>query len=78
VNVDLSAAGLSNGQSYEIRNVQNYFGAVVFSGVYSTGSAVVSLSMTSAAATAVVAPLNHSFTPATTLPEFGVFVVIPR
>jgi hypothetical protein len=78
VNVDLSAAGLSNGQSYEIRNVQNYFGAVVFSGVYSAGSAVVSLSMTSAAATAVVAPINHSFTPATTLPEFGVFVVIPR
>ncbi|HEY8186068.1 MAG TPA: hypothetical protein VIF64_08365, partial [Pyrinomonadaceae bacterium] len=78
VNVDLSSVGLSNGQSYEIRNALNYFGAPVFSGTYSASNPVISLSMTSAAATAVVTPINHSFTPATTLPQFGVFVVVPR
>jgi len=78
VTVDLSQAGLANGQLYEIRNVQNYFGAPVLTGTYSTSSPAVSIPMTSAAATAVVSPIGHIFTPATTLPEFGVFVVVPR
>ena len=75
---NLSQLGLSNGQSYEIRNALNYFGALVFTGTYNASNPTVSIPMTSAAATAVSTPINHSFTPATTLPEFAVFVVIPR
>jgi len=78
VMLNLSQVGLSNGQSYEIRNAQNYFGAPVFTGTYSASNPTVSIAMTSAAATAVITPINHSYTPATTLPEFGVFVVVPR
>jgi hypothetical protein len=78
VTVDLSLAGLANGQVYEIRNVQNYFGAPVLTGTYNSAAPAVSIPMTSAAATAVVSPIGHVFTPPTTLPEFGVFVVVPR
>ena len=78
VNVDLSQTGLSNGQSYEIRNGLNYFGTPVLTGTYNASSPVVSVSMTSAAATAVATPIGHSYTPPTTLPDFGVFVVVPR
>jgi len=78
VMANLSQVGLSNGQSYEIRNALNYFGAPVFTGTYSATNPLVSIAMTSAAATAVTTPINHSYTPTTTLPEFGVFVVVPR
>jgi len=78
VAVNLSLTGLTNGQAYEIRNAQNYFGALVLTGTYSASSPVVNISMTSAAATAVATPIGQGSTPATTLPEFGVFVVVPR
>jgi hypothetical protein len=38
VNLDLSLAGLLAGDSYEIRDVQNYFGTPVASGTYSGGT----------------------------------------
>jgi hypothetical protein len=77
VTVDLSSAGLSPGDSFEIRDVQNYFGEAVVSGVYS-GSPV-TLPMTS---TAVSQPVGAGTIP--TLPggaishtdkEFGAFIV---
>jgi hypothetical protein len=78
VTVNLSPTGLRDGQVYEIRNAQNYFGPVVFTGTYNTSTPAISISLTSAAATAVATPINHVYTPATTLPAFGVFVVVPR
>jgi hypothetical protein len=78
VPVNLSQAGLTDGQRFEIRNALNYFGPAVLTGTYSASNPVVSLPMTSAAATAVATPINHSYTPPTTLPEFGVFVVVPK
>jgi hypothetical protein len=77
VSINLSTAGLTSGQSYEIRNAQNYLGAPVYSGIYNASSPTISLSMTSPQATAVASPVGMA-TPASTLPEFGVFVVVPR
>jgi hypothetical protein len=75
VSVDLSTAGLTNGQQYEIRSAQNYLGAPVMVFTYNASAPVITVSMTSPESTAVAAPVDLP-TPATTLPEFGVFVVI--
>lgn len=74
VDVDLSNAGLVDGQAYKIMNVQNYKGAPVLTGVYSSSSPVVSLPMTDMV---VTTPIGHTFTPQSTLPQFGAFVVEP-
>ena len=68
VSVDLSSV-LSVGDSYEVRNAQNYFGSPVKTGVY--GGGTVSLPMTGLAP---AAPVGWP-TPASTGPEFNVFVV---
>jgi hypothetical protein len=74
--VDLSASGLANGQAFEIRNVQNYFGVPVLTGIYNSRSPVVSLRMTD---TAVTPPVGFDAYPIpSTLPEFGAFVLLPR
>jgi hypothetical protein len=70
VTVSLAAAGLVVGDSYEIRDAQNYFGAPVFTGVYS-GQAV--FPMTGLAAAPVVG--NVPIQPGHTSAEFGAFVV---
>ena len=69
VNVDLSSV-LKNGDSFGIKNVQNYFGNPVVRGVYSGGT--VNIPMTDKT---VAKPVGIDFTPDSTLPEFGVFVV---
>ena len=69
VSVDLSGV-LTPGLAYEIRNVQNFFGAPVLSGTYSGGT--VSLPM---GGLSVGAPVGAP-TPTATGPEFNVFVVL--
>ncbi len=71
VSVNLSASGLAAGTPFEIRDVQNYFGAPVTTGTYA-GNAVV-IPMTGMATTAPVRFPSPAHTPL----EFGVFVVIP-
>jgi hypothetical protein len=68
VAVDLSGV-LSIGSSYEVRNVQNFFGSPVASGVY--GGGTLDLPMTST----VSAPLGFA-TPAQSGPDFNAFVVL--
>jgi hypothetical protein len=76
VAVDLSASGLANGQAFEIRNVQNYFGAPVLTGTYNSSTPAVNVPMTD---TAVTPPVGFEAYPIpSTLPEFGAFVVLPR
>jgi hypothetical protein len=78
VSVDLSTSGLVNGQNYEIRNVQNYFGPPVLAGTYNSASPTVSIPMTSAASVAIAQPFGSDLAPrTTTLPEFGTFVIVP-
>jgi hypothetical protein len=75
VDVDLSASGLANGQAFEIRNVQNYFGAPAARGAYNSARPIVSLPMTD---TVVTPPTGFEQYPIpSTLPEFGAFVLIP-
>ncbi|MDX6711020.1 MAG: hypothetical protein QOH96_2036, partial [Blastocatellia bacterium] len=74
----LSTAGLTNGQAFEIRNAQNYFGTTLYSGTYNSSSPTVSLSMTSASATTVEQPIGYNLGRPTTLPTFGALVVVPR
>lgn len=69
--VNLSAAGLANGTSFEIRDAQNYFAAPVFTGTY-TGAAV-TLPMTGLAS---AKPVRFA-APAHTTAEFGAFVIVP-
>jgi len=78
VSVNLSTAGLTNGQAFEIRNAQNYFRTTLYSGTYNSSSPTVSLSMTSAAATTVEQPIGYNLGRPTTLPTFGALVVVPR
>lgn len=71
VNVDLSSF-LLPGQSYIVKNAQNFFGPDVLSGVYAGGT----VSFPLAGIQAVAPTFSRPFTPATpTGPTFQVFVV---
>jgi hypothetical protein len=66
--VSVALSGMSAGDPYIIRNVQNWFGQPL-TGIYNGSS--VSIPMTD---TTVTTPIGHPFTPASTMPDFGVFV----
>lgn len=71
VPVDLSSTGLANGDAFEIRDAQNYFGSPVVTGTYS--GAPVQVRMTGLT---VAAPKGNGLVqPAHTAPEFGTFIV---
>jgi hypothetical protein len=71
VSVDVTTAGLRNGERYEVRDPLNWFGPPVATGVYAGGS--ITIPMTGLV-TAI--PLrNPVVTPKHTVPEFGVFVI---
>jgi hypothetical protein len=74
VSVDLSAAGLSRGTRFEIRDVENFFGPPVVSGSY-TGHPV---TLPMRGLTAVTPPVGGLEIPPHTAPEFGAFVVLPQ
>jgi hypothetical protein len=74
VSVDLSMAGLASGQRFEIRDVQDLFGAPLVTATY-TG-APVTLPMTGLRAAPPV--WNQAVPPRHTAPEFAVFIVLPR
>lgn len=75
VEVDISSAGLRQGGYYELRDVQDLFGAPVLTGRYEGKPLVVPLSSRPVAMPAgnISAPR-----PVSTLPEFGVFVLTPQ
>lgn len=74
VSVNLSNAGLTPGQRFEVRSAENYLGSPVLSNqTYTSG---MSVSLPSASRT-VATPIGHSFTPSSTCPEFCAYVVVP-
>ncbi|QQS41989.1 MAG: VCBS repeat-containing protein [Acidobacteriota bacterium] len=74
LSVDLSSAGLTPGQRFEIRNVQDYFSSPVLSNqTYNSGMSV-DLHLTNLS---VATPIGLGFTPASTCPKFCVFEVLP-
>lgn len=72
VNVDLSGV-LPAGQGYEVRNVQNWFGAPVTTGTFGGGS--ITIPMDGVAPPTPVGGFPH--VPPRTGPDFDVFVVRP-
>src|SRR5205814_7816507 len=73
VAVDLTPGGLTIGQTYEIRDAQNFFGAPV--AVFTYGGGTVTIPMTSGS---ITQPIGDAPLPAVdTKPEFGAFVVLP-
>ncbi len=74
VTVNLANAGLTAGQRFEVRNVQDYFGTPALSNqIYSPGMTI-SLPMSGLG---VATPIGLSFTPSSTGPEFAAFVIVP-
>jgi hypothetical protein len=72
VSVDLSKV-LRSGDSYEVRNAQNFFAAPVASGKYSGGS--VSLPITSAAPAATISSRGRAVSTGT---EFNAYVIVKK
>ena len=85
VPVDLAPLGLTDGQAFKIHNIQSFktdpmavdwMGNVAASGTFNTGSPIVNVDMTD---TEMVMPIGTGIPPLqSTLPEFGVFVVMPQ
>jgi hypothetical protein len=74
VTVSLASAGLTVGQKFEIRNVQDYFGAKVLSNQTYTAAMSVNLATNSLT---VATPIGLGYTPASTCPQFCVYEVVP-
>jgi hypothetical protein len=72
VSVDVSSV-LASGDTYEIRDAENWFGTPVASGTYSGGSVAVPMS-----GLAVAKTVGRSTQPIHTPAEFGAFVVLKK
>lgn len=84
VPVDLSPLGLAHGQGFKVHNIQSFktdpmaadwMGNVAASGTFDSGDPWVDIDMTD---TEMVIPIGSTVPLPTTLPEFGVFVVLPQ
>jgi hypothetical protein len=73
VSVDISASGLHVGQTYEIRDAQNFYGAAVATGTYNGGPVNIPMSNLTLAPPEGTVPTQ----PRHTAPEFDVFVLLP-
>lgn len=75
---DLQAAGAIPGHYYILRQAfyKNDTTKNVASGIYTGGSQIVTIPLNSANATAVPTPVGESYTPPTTLPAFGAFILL--
>lgn len=71
--VDLSSAGLQEGDSFEIFDVQNFRGPVVASGTFHAASPRTAIPMSGLTRKYI---LGWSSTPAHTAPSFGTFVLL--
>lgn len=72
VPVNLSTV-LTPGQSYEVRDAQNFYGAPVASGVYAGGNINIPAALTQISPTVGLFPVP----PVHTLSEFNIYVVLP-
>src|SRR5262249_15185440 len=63
VSVDISSAGFMDGDPFEVRDVQNYFGAPVATGIYAASNPIVQIPMGDSNS-AVTPPTGAPFTPA--------------
>ena len=83
--IDLSGTGLVVGQSFEIRDAQNYFATPLVTGVYDGNPVTVTLPGTGSPVTPIIGandPQNFGafslVLPVHTSAEFNAFVLLPR
>ena len=76
INVNLATTGLTDGQSFTIKNAFNYSGSAVYSGTYNASSPTISVPLTTAAVS-VATPVGLGYTPVTTAPDFFTLIVTP-
>ncbi len=69
--VDLSAVGMKNGDAYQIRDAQNFFGSPVIAGTYD--GKLVAIPMKGLSVASALGPVPVQ--PKHTAPEFGAFVL---
>jgi hypothetical protein len=74
VSLNLSTAGLTDGQNFEIRDTRNYFGTPVFTGTYNSSNPVISLPMNIMS----VAPRLGPGSTAYISTEFGAFILLGK
>ena len=72
VTVDLSGAGINVGDSYQIRDAENWYGGAVVSGTYTGSPVTIPMSGLTVAQPVGSVP----YPPSHTAPQFGVFVVL--
>lgn len=77
ININLTAAGLTQGQGYIIKNAFDWGGPTVASGVFNAASPTISVPL-NGTATSVAPPIGMASTPATTCPNFCTMIVIPN
>ncbi len=73
VSVNISSAGLTSGQTYEIRDVQNYFGSPIATGTYNGSD--INIPMTSTTVPQLIGTSLRQ--PFHTSKQFGAFVIVP-
>jgi hypothetical protein len=76
ININLSTAGLVNGQLFTIQNAFNFNGAPLISATFNAASPIISIPL-NGLTTSVTPPIGSSYTPPTTSPQMAVFVVLP-
>src|SRR5262249_49736480 len=77
ISINLSTTGLINGQTYTIRNAQDYFGTPVLTGTYNAANPTVTVSLTGTSQS-VAMPIGYGYTPPTTCPQFCPMIVVPN
>ncbi|MEO8592798.1 MAG: Ig-like domain-containing protein [Candidatus Solibacter sp.] len=78
VTIDLSRAGLAAGQTFEIRDAQNFYGAPVFSGTFTGGPVALRMAgLVAAPPNGILGQRGLVVIPPHTGPQFGTFVVLP-
>jgi len=79
VMVDISTLGLDEGEAFEVRDVQNYYGPVIISAIYSHDKSNIELPMTLTAVAQVVGEITHMDESLThTSSKFASFVVLKK
>ncbi len=73
VSVDISALGLSNGDTYSIHNAQNYFGDTPLTGTYDGSS--ISIPMTATRWTRAMPIGYNNYSGSVSFPDFGAFIL---
>jgi len=79
VDADISSLGLEEGENFEVRDVQNFYGTPIFTGKYSNSNRVLSLPMNLTTISPTVGNVTHMNDMLKhTSTKFGVFIILKK